>query len=68
MKNHPYSFEDPLTLKENASPKAIFPKPEGYVARPPRDTFRDSRGGRHNRGRYNHGLYKHRDDREAKKE
>jgi polyribonucleotide nucleotidyltransferase len=48
---------DPKTRKEKVSRKAILPKPEGYVARPPRenndrprDNNRDNRG-RDNRGR-----------------
>ncbi|WP_370476981.1 polyribonucleotide nucleotidyltransferase [Tamlana flava] len=46
---------DPKTRKEKVSRKAILPKPEGYVARPPRDNSRDNRGGRDNRGRDNRG-------------
>jgi len=47
---------DPRTRKEKVSRKALLPKPEGYVARPPRDDKRssggrDSRGSRDNRGR-----------------
>jgi len=46
---------DPRTRKEKVSRKAILPKPEGYVARPPRDDKRsggrDNRGSRDNRGR-----------------
>ena len=46
---------DPRTRKDKVSRKAILPKPEGYVARPPRDDSRsggrDSRGSRDNRGR-----------------
>ena len=48
---------DPKTRKEKVSRKAILPKPEGYIARPPRenndrprDNNRDNRG-RDNRGR-----------------
>ncbi|MBT3547268.1 MAG: S1 RNA-binding domain-containing protein, partial [Flavobacterium sp.] len=48
---------DPRTRKEKVSRKALLPKPEGYVARPPRDDKRsggrDSRGSRDNRGRDN---------------
>jgi polyribonucleotide nucleotidyltransferase len=36
-----YFGVDPRTRKEKVSRKAILPKPEGYVARPPRD---DNRG------------------------
>ena len=47
---------DPKTRKQKVSRKALLPKPEGYVARPPRehsrdDRGRDSRGSRDNRGR-----------------
>ena len=60
-----YFGVDPRTRKEKVSRKAILPKPEGYVARPPRDDKRS--GGRDNKGRDNRG----RDDRkprETKKE
>ncbi len=40
---------DPKTRKEKVSRKALLEKPEGYVARPPRDSNR----GRDNRGRDN---------------
>ena len=40
---------DPRTRKEKVSRKALLDKPEGYVARPPRDNNR----GRDNRGRDN---------------
>ena len=36
-----YFGQDPRTRKEKVSRKALLEKPEGYVARPPRD---DSRG------------------------
>ncbi|MBL4888001.1 MAG: polyribonucleotide nucleotidyltransferase, partial [Flavobacteriaceae bacterium] len=49
---------DPRTRKEKVSRKAILPKPEGYVERPPRSN--DSRG-RDNRGRDNR-----RDDRRSR--
>ena len=46
---------DPRTRKEKVSRKALLPKPEGYVARPPRDDKRsggrDNRGSRDSRGR-----------------
>ncbi len=42
---------DPRTRKEKVSRKALLEKPEGYVARPPRDNNRS--GGRDNRGRDN---------------
>ncbi len=48
-----YFGTDPRTRKEKVSRKALLPKPEGYVARPPRDDKggrgRDNRGGRDNR-------------------
>ena len=53
-----YFGVDPKTRKEKVSRKALLEKPEGYVARPPRenndrnDRGRDNRGGsRDNRGR-----------------
>ncbi|TXG38674.1 polyribonucleotide nucleotidyltransferase [Seonamhaeicola maritimus] len=46
---------DSRTRKEKVSRKAILPKPEGYIARPPRDNSRDNRSGRDNRGRDNRG-------------
>ncbi|WP_088324460.1 polyribonucleotide nucleotidyltransferase [Polaribacter tangerinus] len=51
---------DPRTRKEKVSRKALLPKPEGYVARPPRDDKRSS-GGRDNRNRDNR-----RDDRKPR--
>ena len=54
---------DPKTRKEKVSRKALLPKPEGYVARPPRDNNRDNRGSRDNRGRDNR-----RDDRRPRPE
>lgn len=44
---------DPRTKKEKVSRKAILPKPEGYVARPPRDNNRKDNRGRDNRNRDN---------------
>ncbi len=44
---------DSRTRKEKVSRKALLEKPEGYVARPPRDN--NDRGGRDNRGRDNRG-------------
>jgi len=58
---------DKRTRKEKVSRKAILPKPEGFVERPPRDNNR----GRDNRGRDNRGRDNRRDDRrprEQKKE
>ena len=52
---------DPRTRKEKVSRKAILPKPEGFVERPPRDNNRDNRGSRDNRGRDNR-----RDDRKPR--
>ncbi|MBP1839092.1 polyribonucleotide nucleotidyltransferase [Formosa algae] len=54
-----YFGTDPKTRKEKVSRKAILPKPEGYVARPPRE--RDDRKPRDNRGRDNR-----RDDRKPR--
>ena len=55
---------DKRTRKEKVSRKAVLPKPEGYVERPPRDNNRgrDNRG-RDNRGRDNRGRDNRRDDR-----
>jgi polyribonucleotide nucleotidyltransferase len=66
-----YFGVDPKTRKEKVSRKALLEKPEGYVARPPRD---DSRGGgrdnrgRDNRGRDNRGRDNRRDDRRPREE
>ncbi len=51
---------DPRTRKEKVSRKALLEKPEGYVARPPRDDKRS--GGRDNRSRDSRG----RDDRKPR--
>ncbi|MFH6767959.1 polyribonucleotide nucleotidyltransferase [Gaetbulibacter aquiaggeris] len=56
-----YFGVDPKTRKEKVSRKALLEKPEGYVARPPRDDNRS--GGRDNRGRDNRGRDNRRDDR-----
>ena len=53
-----YFGKDPRTRKDKVSRKALLPKPEGYVARPPRD---NTRGNRDNRGRDNR-----RDDRRSR--
>ncbi|MDO5970780.1 polyribonucleotide nucleotidyltransferase [Flavivirga aquimarina] len=59
---------DSRTRKEKVSRKAILPKPEGYVARPPRESNgRDNRG-RDNRGRDNRGRDNRRDDRKPREE
>lgn len=42
---------DPKTRKERVSLKALLPKPEGYVERPPRPSHRDRRDDRGHRGR-----------------
>lgn len=60
-----YFGVDPKTRKEKVSRKAILPKPEGYVARPPRD---NDRGGRDNRGRDNRGRDNRRDDRKPRED
>ena len=46
-----YFGQDPRTRKEKVSRKALLEKPEGFVARPPRDDKRS--GGRDNRRRDN---------------
>jgi len=61
---------DPRTRKEKVSRKALLEKPEGYVARPPRDNNnrgRDNRG-RDNRGRDNRNRDNRRDDRKPREE
>ena len=42
-----YFGKDPKTRKDKVSKKALMPKPEGFVERPPRDNNRgrDNRGG-----------------------
>ena len=62
-----YFGVDPRTRKEKVSRKALLPKPEGFVERPPRDSSRDSRG-RDNRGRDNRGRDNRRDDRRPPRE
>ncbi|MGY0393266.1 polyribonucleotide nucleotidyltransferase [Bizionia sp. KMM 8389] len=60
-----YFGQDPRTRKEKVSRKALLPKPEGYVARPPRDDKRS--GGRDNKGsRDNRGRDNRRDDRKPR--
>ncbi|MGZ0016480.1 polyribonucleotide nucleotidyltransferase [Yeosuana sp. AK3] len=59
--NVKYFGVDPKTRKEKVSRKALLDKPEGYVARPPRDDSRS--GGRDNRGRDHRGRDNRRDDR-----
>jgi polyribonucleotide nucleotidyltransferase len=62
-----YFGVDPRTRKEKVSRKALLPKPEGFVERPPRDSSRDSRG-RDNRGRDNRGRDNRRDDRKPRED
>ena len=65
-----YFGQDPRTRKEKVSRKAILPKPEGYVARPPRENNnrgRDNRG-RDNRGRDNRSRDNRRDDRKPRED
>ena len=58
---------DKRTRKEKVSRKAILPKPEGFVERPPRDNNRS--GGRDNRGsRDNRGRDNRRDDRKPRED
>ena len=68
-----YFGQDPRTRKEKVSRKALLEKPEGYVARPPRDDSRgggrDNRGYRDNRGsRDNRGRDDRRDDRRPRED
>src|SRR5690554_1230798 len=53
---------DPRTKKEKVSRKALLPKPEGFVERPPRDDSRN--GGRDNRSRDNNRGRDNRDSRD----
>ncbi len=62
--NVKYFGQDPRTRKEKISRKALLEKPEGYVARPPRDNNRS--GGRDNKGRDNRGRDNRRDDRKPR--
>jgi len=59
-----YFGQDPRTRKEKVSRKALLEKPEGYVARPPRDNNRS----RDNRGRDNRGRDNRRDDRRPRED
>ncbi|WP_308990537.1 polyribonucleotide nucleotidyltransferase [Mariniflexile litorale] len=61
-----YFGVDPKTRKEKVSRKALLDKPEGYVARPPREN--NDRGGRDNRGRDNRGRDNRRDDRKPRED
>ena len=66
-----YFGVDSKTRKEKVSRKALLDKPEGYVARPPRDNSRDNRsGGRDNRGSRdnNRGRDDRRDDRRPRED
>jgi len=66
-----YFGVDSRTRKEKVSRKAILPKPEGFVERPPRNDSRsggrDNRG-RDNRGRDNRGRDNRRDDRKPRED
>jgi polyribonucleotide nucleotidyltransferase len=57
---------DPRTKREKVSRKAILPKPEGYVERPPREKRDNNNRGRDNRGRDNRGRDNRRDDRKPR--
>ncbi|NQX84878.1 MAG: polyribonucleotide nucleotidyltransferase [Flavobacteriaceae bacterium] len=57
---------DPRTKREKVSRKAILPKPEGYVERPPREKRDNNNRGRDNRGRDNRRDNRNRDDRKPK--
>ena len=59
-----YFGVDKRTRKEKVSRKALLPKPEGFVERPPRDNNR----GRDNRGRDNRGRDNRRDDRRPRED
>ena len=59
-----YFGKDPKTRKDKVSRKALLPKPEGFVERPPRDDKRS--GGRDNRGRDNRGGDRDRKPRERR--
>ena len=68
--NVKYFGVDPKTRKEKVSRKALLEKPEGYVARPPRENNDRDRGGRDNRGgsRDNRGRDNRRDDRRPRED
>jgi polyribonucleotide nucleotidyltransferase len=55
-----YFGVDPRTRKEKVSRKALLPKPEGFVERPPRER-RNDRGGRDRGGRDNRRDNRRRD-------
>jgi polyribonucleotide nucleotidyltransferase len=59
-----YFGKDPKTRKDKVSRKALLPKPEGFVERPPRDDKRS--GGRDNRGRDSRGGDRDRKPRERR--
>ncbi|MFV9551920.1 polyribonucleotide nucleotidyltransferase [Algibacter sp. PT7-4] len=59
---------DSRTRKEKVSRKAILPKPEGYVARPPRDNKGGNHRGKDNRGRDNRNRDNKRDDRKPRED
>lgn len=66
--NVKYFGVDPKTRKEKVSRKALLEKPEGYVARPPREN--NDRGGRDNKSgnRDNRGRDNRRDDRKPRED
>jgi len=68
--NVKYFGVDPKTRKEKVSRKALLEKPEGYVARPPRENNDRDRGGRDNRSgsRDNRGRDNRRDDRRPRED
>ena len=57
-----YFGVDPRTRKEKVSRRALLPKPEGFVERPPREK-RNDRGGRDRGGRDKGGRDNRRDNR-----
>ncbi len=62
-----YFGQDPRTRKEKVSRKALLEKPEGYVARPPRDNRRDNNR-RDSRRHDNRGRDNRRDDRKPRED
>src|SRR5690606_35774388 len=68
--NVKYFGVDPKTRKEKVSRKALLEKPEGYVARPPRDqNGKDHKSnGRDNRDQRGNREYKGRDDRKPRED
>lgn len=68
--NVKYFGVDPKTRKEKVSRKALLEKPEGYVARPPREqNGKDHKSnGRDNRDQRGNREYKGRDDRKPRED